>query len=467
MNRIVLHRIMGAVNKMHRYDIIIIGAGPAGLFASYYLLQNSNARILLVEKGPESQSRLCIHNCDDCTIRDRCSILCGIGGAGLFSDGKLVLDLNAGGLLDSVAKVEEGKKKAMISYIENTLRGFDGKSEEGPILSNKDALTWSGRFAEVGLNIKHYGVTHIGTQNLSNIITNFVSELRRYPNFDLRSNTQVINVFFDGEKNIVTTSDGNFFNADYIVFSVGKTGSSWMREIFERNNIEYRKTQTYLGIRLETRNEYLKELFTYSFDPKIWCFCDGHKIKTHCFCRHGSIICTNYMGFPIAGGHTKITNNNMPLENTSGLSSFNILASVDNSSEDILGVLSRFKLINSKGIVSQKLGTFLTKNDSKESSIRENLNLLSEIGDHIASFIIRLDKIIPGICSPDNTVYAPALEWFMDLVCVKPNMETTVKGWYAIGDGAGLSQGIIHSAATGLIAAEDLCLRLNDKHVAT
>lgn len=446
---------------MGNFDVIIIGAGPAGLFTAHYLLNHSNAHVLLLEKGYDTNSRGCIQNCSNCIVHDKCSVLCGVGGAGLFSDGKLVLDLNAGGHLDSVSTISNREKQALSAQIEKTLRKYDGKSEDGPSFNQEKSLDFIQRFNSCGFDIKYYGVTHIGTDNLKRIIFNFIADLKRHSNFHLLTGTQVINIERTGKKTIVLTNKGESFSTDFLVFAVGKTGSSWMQDLFDRYQIEHQQTQTYIGIRLETKQEYLQELFTYSFDPKIWTHINGHKVKTHCFCRHGDIICTNYLGVPIVGGHTKATNRNMPLEQVSERSSFNILVSINNSTDEIKRVLDRFGEKKRTGLSKQTLGEFMGECSSSSDSFRGILNDLGRSGDCIAVFISALNQVVPGVSSPQNTVYAPALEWFMDSVQVDQNMETSQNRWYAIGDGAGLSQGIMHSAATGVIAAKDICSRLN------
>ncbi len=460
---------------MINYDVAIIGAGPAGLFAAYHILEHCGAAtVVLVEKGKAVQDRKCCESCQTCAERDRCSILCGVGGGGLFSDGKLILDLHSGGKLDAITNLSEEKRESLKSEIVDTLKRHDGVSELSASISAERQEVWRKRCGVEGLQIKHYDVLHMGSENLYHITTNFANEICGNPYVSLKLNSEVVRVE-DGPsgQTILYTKDGNAFSAANVIFAVGKTGSDWLNKLFKENGIQLQKGTTYLGVRVEAAHEAMQELFEYSFDPKIWTYYGSRKAKTHCFCRHGNIVCTNYMGFPMVGGHTRYTKENcVPSDNQSSRGNFNILVSTERSYRDMLCILEQFRQINSDGVVVQYLLEFLSLEKagarrkvaaiprSKSGNIRRILDGFESTGKIISDFILRLSKIIPGILSDDSLIYAPALEWFMNCVEVDSNMETSHKGWFAVGDGAGLSQGIVHSAATSIIAAEEICRRI-------
>lgn len=461
--------------NMENYNVAIIGAGPAGLFAANYILKHSeNITVALIDKGKSADDRKCCKDCCICPEKNHCNILCGVGGSGLFSDGKLVLDLHSGGNLDAITTLSDEKRHILRDSIVSTLREHDGKSEPGPVFSDSKQKFWQQKFEEQELHIKHYDVLHMGTENLHHITSAFASEVYCDARVTLKLNCEITNVE-NGQNgaSVIRTKEGELFSADYVVFAVGKTGSDWLKQVFTNNEIKFDKTDTYIGIRLEVPQDSLKELFDYSFDPKIWRYSHGRKIKTHCFCRRGDIICTNYMGFPVVGGHTRYTaDNNVPAADQSHKGNFNILASTHATENEIICVLRKFREINPGGIVVQSLFNYLNPKakgimlprvqhaNEKEGDIRGIWDSLDYTGTAIADFIKRLSDVIPGILSHDSLVYGPALEWFMDSVEVDTNMETSHRGWFAVGDGAGLSQGIVHSAATSIIAAEEICRRL-------
>lgn len=462
---------------MKYYNVVIIGAGPAGIFAAHHILENSKkGSVLLVEKGMEPQKRECCGECQKCAFTDRCNILCGVGGSGLFSDGKLILDLHSGGKLDAISMLTEPEKTKLSENIVKTLKTYDGVSMPGPDLSPDKQREWKQIFHQKGLEIKHYNVLHMGTENLQRITSNLVNHLMENPRFTLKTSCEISDVdeCEDG-KSILSTKTGEEILADEVVFSVGKTGSEWIKGLFKRVDIEYTKTSAYIGVRLEASYEDLKKLLEYSFDPKIWKFSGERKVKTHCFCRHGDIICSNYMGFPVIGGHTRYTEkNDVSFNQLSPKSNFNILVSIDTDKRKLLQMLEKFRELNANGGVVQHLSDFLYGGKEKRNSddscinrcewgdIRKILDDIEGTGSIIADFIMQLKDIVPGVASGSNLVYAPVLEWFMDSVKVDHNMETAHRGWFAVGDGAGLSQGIVHAAATGVIAANEICSRIGD-----
>lgn len=464
-------------NDMKYYDVIIIGAGPAGIFTAQYILKNTKqAKVLLVDKGNYAEQRKCIGDCSICDRKDSCNVLCGVGGSGLFSDGKLVLDLHAGGRLDAISNLTEDEKKKLTRYIVETLKGYDGVSKMGPSISTAEDEKWQKLLKKEGLTIRHYDVLHMGTNNLQHITMNFIEDLKKNSRFTLKTNSEIVKVDDapNGES-ILCEKNGEKFITSNAVFAIGKTGSDWLKQIFTKNSIHFLKTKTYVGIRLETSHDLIQKLFQYSFDPKIWAFYGNQKVKTHCFCRHGEVICSNYMGYPVIGGHTRYTENNIvQKENISPKSNFNVLVSTDVSKEEILKVLEKMKELNPDGGLVQRLSDFLyAKNERKNKTLKREdryvygdvrglLDEIDNIGEKISDFIMRLGKIVPGVTCEKNLVYAPALEWFMDSVEVDEHMETAHKSWFAVGDGAGLSQGIVHAAATGIIAAHEICLRMEE-----
>lgn len=460
---------------MINYDVAIIGAGPAGLFAAHYILEHSKAlSIALIEKGNAVQKRKCNKDCHVCTEKERCNILCGIGGSGLFSDGKLILDLHSGGKLDTITNLSEEKREYLKTEIVRILKEHDGKSELSPHISVDQQKLWKKRFNAEKLHIKHYDVLHMGTENLYHITKKFANKICENSRVSLKLNCEVVQLKnISNNRTILFTNNGEIFSAQNVIFAVGKTGSSWLDDLFRENGIGIVKEKSYIGIRVETDQTSIKKLFEYSFDPKIWAYYGSRKVKTHCFCRHGTIICTNYMGFSIVGGHTRFTENNHVCQSSRG--NFNILVSTERSSKDILHVLEQFRQANPDGIVVQGLLEFMDSengraigndkviyNRSRTGNIRKILDDFDSTGTIISDFILRISKIVPGILSDNSLIYAPAIEWFMNSVEVNSNMETSHKGWFAVGDGAGLSQGIVHAAATSMIAAEEICRRIKE-----
>lgn len=460
------------------YDAIIIGSGPAGLFTAHELSKSGDLSVLVVDRGAPPCSRSCPisdYSKDKCSCKI-CGRVQGGGGAGLFSDGKLVLDLQSGGhLRDYVLPYPE---QELLSTIEETLFSFDGKSFDlRPTEINSSE--WRKRFQSQDLKLKTYPVRHFGSYNLQMIMTGFIQELSSKIHFSFNSDVREIWLGSDNRKYLEVEIDEQqiTISTDNLILAVGKFGAKWLHSTLARLGIAFEENRTYLGVRLEVPHASIQDLLTLSLDPKIYhIFDDGTKIKTHCFCRHGQVIAVNYEGFSQVGGHTPFTENNSGspvLPN----SNFAVLLGDAEGLRYSKDTLTKwFEFISSQTnnkILVQRIGDLINKRSTKTESIEHNA-VKPSLAHHVAPgnlldfdiplnfinkflwFMQQLNNVVPGLLNPDNLIFAPALEWCMDRVPVDVNMQTKLPGVYAIGDGAGLSQGIVHAAATGILAGKHI-----------
>jgi len=460
--------------------ICIIGAGPSGLFCAHKILSefnkknfNRDFRIIIIEKGEKPSARLCPGTTDGvCRNCGCCSILSGGGGAGLFSDGKIIQDLNVGGHSDAVFSLSAKEKKEYISYITQTLVGYDGVSKYKEKPSKEIQRSYNNQFAAVGLNAKYYSVLHMGSANLAHILEGFIGDLTKSTSINIKYGKTVTQILQVEDKYYLYSNENLICAADYVVTAVGKNGASWLKNTLLPLGVEFSKTGYYFGLRIEVPQKYLTPLAKLSFDPKIYReLGDGRKIKMHCFCRKGNVIMTNYEGCVVAGGHSPFTENNLPFDSEE-YGNFNVLLSYPKT-YDYNEMLERFKSTASHTLLVQTLEDFKNnktpepKNNSAYARIKHMQfgNIRAAVNDEFFSqeflaFIYSIDQIFPGLGNGDNLLYGPAFEWCMDTVCVSKYMETSLPNLFAIGDGAGLSQGIMYSASTGIIAAKCIIERL-------
>lgn len=460
--------------------ICIIGAGPSGLFCAHKILKDfhekgieKNFQIVIIEQGKKASSRFCPGKedgvCKNCT---HCSVLAGGGGAGLFSDGKIIQDLNVGGHNNTVFSLSPQIKEDYISYITSTLLQYDGVSKYKKKPDEYVQKEYSEKFFNANLKAKYYSVLHMGSANLAHILDGFIGEMAQSDKIHIKYQTPVSHISISQNKYQIYSDDRQLCAADYVVMAVGKSGAFWLKETLSPFGVNFKETGYYFGLRVEVPQEYLKPLAELSFDPKIYReLGDGRKIKMHCFCRKGKVMMTNYSNCVVAGGHTPYTENN-ELFCEENFGNFNVLLSYPKAHNHET-LFERFRSVTSNMLLVQTLGDFKEnrephlQNSQAYNRVKESqvANIRAVIEDELFSkelldFLYSLDSIFPGLADNNNLLYGPAFEWCMDTVEVSKHMETQLPNVFAIGDGAGLSQGIMYSAATGIIAAECIIERM-------
>jgi len=460
--------------------ICIIGAGPSGLFCADKLLKSLDNtalhdffRIVVIEKGAEPSNRFCPGYDDGiCRKCGNCSILSGGGGAGLFSDGKIIQDLGVGGHNGAVFSLANSKKDEYISYVTKTLLKYDGVSKYCEKPSEAVQRDYCEKLSAVNLQVKYYSVLHMGTANLIHILNGFLGDLAQHVQITIKYQTEVTNICISNENYLVYSDSELICKADYLVMGVGKSGASWLNKTLQPLGVAFEETGFYFGLRIEMPQRFLHPLAELSFDPKIYRELEeGRKIKMHCFCRKGKVITTNYEGYTVVGGHSPYTENNV-MFGAEEFGNFNVLLSYPKS-HDYKSIFEQFKMQSPNKLLVQSLGDF---KQNRISDPRINpaysrvtsyqvANIRKTIDDEFFAeefldFITSLSSIFPDVDNDDNLLYGPAFEWCMDTAKVSEHMETSLQNLFAIGDGAGLSQGIMYSAVTGMMAAEQIVERM-------
>jgi len=466
------------------YDVIIVGAGPAGLFAAYKLKEEApDASILLLDQGEEEGKRECpALEGMPCTHCNFCHITGGFGGAGLFSDGKLCLDLNVGGHEDALG-IDSISGEKLVEEVEKVLEDFDGESEK-KIPDGLSCSILGAKALKLGLRLNCYPVRHFASGRLFSILKRLREE--GLNGIDLQVKTKLQAVTFDPSSyfeirarvQVYTGEIGTYFTHK-LVLAVGKVGSRWVANMLSQLGAQVTPNQCYIGYRIETKHEFLAPLFELAYNPKFERkLHDGIKIKTHCFCRNGRVLITLYDGYPLAGGDTP-----RPEEGINA--NFAVLVQEPHPGAipwtQIEAYLRHVRKIGEGNLLVQRFVDFrknlatsteaLKKNPivpsalhvSKSFNLRK-LNTPYNFDVKLIDFLSRLNALFPGIDSDDTLLYAPAIEWWMPKVKIKPGtMETSLQGIYAVGDGAGLSQGIVFAAATGLLSALSIAESLRKK----
>ena len=484
---------------MKKYDAIIIGGGPAGIFSAYEL-SDLDKNILMLDKGKASYKR-------------GLSGLEGFGGAGLFSDVKLCMRHDVGTSLDELFYDENIKKyREENEYKESVLNDiyltieekssfhtknnilkqkiysdgikelFERFIEVKKIFSEfseiaglkKDFENLYGNYDESSKEIEkileeelligsdYYPVIHIGTDQGKTIAREFEKYLE--DRIDIQYETEVKKI--EKKSNFRVKTVENEFSGDIVILAPGKMGNKWSSIQARRLGCETYKTNPWLGVRVECKKNDKSPLSTYSDDPKIKD--EGHwpdekwKIKLHCFAEGGEVISYPWKKHLLVGGRANSSRSN---NNTN----FDVLYTdlktksdcIENEIKDSIKVqklgdyLENRKTIR-EGCVKPTLKEFETGN------VRESLNKINKnFSKQLPVFLKKIDKLYPGVYKKDTLIYFPVVEGGSEKIKTGKNMETTeMKNFYVIGDGGGNTQGIISAAVSGMIAGKDIKYKL-------
>ena len=461
------------------YDVIIIGAGPAGLFAAYELLEhNNNLRIAMLDRGIKADKRICPMNINrtKCLNCKPCAILSGYGGAGTFSDGKLNFVPKLG-KSDLFKYMGQDEAYSLIDDTETIFNKFGMDSEIYP--TNMDeALKIKEKVAKIGANLLLIKQKHLGSDKLPNYISNFTKYLEKL-GMDTYIKTDVIDIVKEKDfYNVVYKKSKKEYSIQgkYVIVAPGRTGAKWMQDLADKYNIPYISQSIEIGVRVEVRKELLEDITKVIYDPTIFIKTDTYNDEIRTFCTNpgGFVSKENYEGYICVNGHSlkdiKSNNSNFAFISKVNLSepttntrlygeSIARIANVLGDGKPIIQTLKDLKQgrrsdwhrIN-KGFIEPTLKDCVAGDLSLVLPHRIVLNILEGLE--------KLDKIIPGVNNDETLLYGPEIKFFSNEVLTDNKMKIDNENIYFIGDGAGKAGNIVTAAATGLIAARDILNRI-------
>lgn len=461
---------------MRKFDVVIVGAGPAGLFSAYELItKKSNLKILLVDQGRLAESRVCPMNKKgtNCMNCNPCQILSGFGGAGTFSDGKLNF-IPKLGKSDLFKYMSEEEAYKIIDDTEVIFTKFGMDSEVFP--SNMDkAQDIKKKVALVGARLLLIKQKHLGSDRLPEYIINFTNFLREN-NVELYDNCKVLDVkSVDKNKHVVTIKmhdKEEKVEAKTVVVAPGRTGAKWVQELADKYHISYLSQSIEIGVRVEVRKEILEELCNIIYDPTIFIKTPtyGDEIRTFCTNPGGFVAKENYYGFICVNGHSlkNIKSNN---SNFAFISKVHLTEPTTNTrlyGESIARIAN--VLGDGKPII-QSLKDLKSGRRSEWHRINKDfitptlkdcvagdlaLVLPHRIITNIIEGLDKLNEIIPGVSNGETLLYGPEIKFFSNEITTNNKFKLDDYDVYFIGDGAGKAGNIVTAAATGLIAARDI-----------
>ncbi len=465
------------------YDVIIVGAGPAGLFAAYELVEKRNdLKVLLIDQGKFAENRVCSMNkygtkCLNC---NPCQILSGYGGAGTFSDGKLnyVPKLGKSDLYKYMSSDEADK---LLIDTESIFNKFDMDSDVYPT-NMESALKIKKEVAKTGAKLLIIKQKHLGSDKLPGYITKFTNYLKD-KGVSLLESTEVVDIVSSEKETVVKCKKNKKsleYKAKYVVVAPGRTGAKWIQELADKYNIPYLSQSIEIGVRVEVRRELLEDLCSVIYDPSIFIKTKtyGDEIRTFCTNPGGFVTKENYYGYICVNGHAlkNIKSNN---SNFAFISKVNLTEPVTNTREygesiarianvlgdskpiiQTLGDLKKFRRTRSSRLEKQFLTPTLKDCVPGDLALVMPHRIITNIIDGLEA----LDKIIPGVNNDETLLYGPEIKFFSNEIETDNHFKAKNMNMYFIGDGSGKAGNIVIAAATGLVASRDILDKIkNDK----
>ena len=463
-----------------KYDVVIVGAGPAGLFCAYELIEkNPKLKILMLDKGKFVENRVCPMNklkteCKNC---NPCNILSGYGGAGTFSDGKLNF-IPKLGKSDLFKYMSEDEAYKLVDETEEIFNKFKMDAEVFP--SNMDeAKIIRDKCTKLGMRLLLIKQKHLGSDHLPGYIDGFAKYLKE-KGVEIKESCDVTDVESKSEdKHIVTYKKGKEeekIETKNVVIAPGRTGAKWVQELADKYNIEYLSKSIEIGVRVEVRKEIMKDITDVIYDPTIFIKTKTYadEIRTFCTNPGGFVAKENYYGYICVNGHSlkDIKSNN---SNFAFISKVNLTEPVTNTRQYGESIARIANVLGDSKPIIQTLRDLKDGRRSKWSRI-DKMFITPTLKDAVAGDLAlvlphriilniiegleQLDKIIPGVNNDETLLYGPEIKFFSNEITTNNDFKIDGYNMYFIGDGAGKAGNIVIAAATGLVSARDILKRV-------
>ncbi len=463
--------------EMEKYDLIIVGAGPAGIFTAVELLRHgSKKKMLLVEKGKPVEKRHCpkaeVGHCVNC--RPTCAITTGFSGAGAFSDGKLSLSYEVGGDLPTL--IGEEFAQELIDYTDKIYLEFGADPHVEGIYTGEEIKEIRKNAIHAGLKLVDCPIRHLGTEKAQQLylaIQNYLAD----NGVEMLFNTECENIILENEEcKGVLLKDGDQVRpvyADTVVIGTGRRGADWLEKICAEHHIAHKPGTVDIGVRVECRNEVMEKVNKVLYESKLIGYPKPWKNKVRTFCQNpgGFVAQENYDNdLAVVNGHSfkekKSENTNLAI-----LVSHNFTEPFNQPIAYAQKVGELTNMLGAGHIMVQRYGDILDGKRTWQKELAQS-NVKPTLKDAVAGditaampyramtniieFIKMLDMVVPGFAANETLLYSPELKFYSNKVKMDENLDTNIKGLHCLGDSSGWTRGLMMASVMGVLMGRKL-----------
>jgi hypothetical protein len=458
-----------------KYDVIIVGAGPAGIFSALELTEKNNLSILMLDRGPDINQRKCPASRGlECVHCEPCLLLSGWGGAGAFSDGKLTLSTEVGGWLNQyVSSKELGE---LVNYVDEIYLKF-GATEHvyGTDVEKIEEIERKASLA--GLKLIRQKIRHMGTERCAQTLRKMRQELNSKVEFKPKTDVKGL-IVKNGAVEGVETVNGEKYFGKYVIVAPGRSGAEWLQSEAQALGLKTLNNPIDVGLRVEVLASVMEELTSILYEPKLIYYSKSFddQLRTFCVAPYGEVITESYNGVLTVNGESYAERKT---ENTN----FAILVSTSFTEpfkEPIAygKYLARLSNLLSGGVMIQRLGDLESGRRSTHERIARSVvsPTLKNATPGDLSFVLpyryladiremlhALDKIAPGIHSRDTLLYGIEVKFYSSRLQLSNCLETKIHNLFTNGDGGGVTRGLVQASASGVIVAREIIKREKPK----
>ncbi len=454
-----------------KYDVIIVGAGPAGIFSALELTEKTNLSVLVLDRGLEIDKRKCPSSRGlECKHCEPCSILSGWGGAGAYSDGKLTLSNEVGGWLNQY--ISEKELSSLVKYVDEIYIKF-GASKEVFGVDNDDVDAIEREAAAAGLRLIRQQVRHMGTEKCAETLRLMRKELGTRITFMPKTDVKALIIENHTLKG-VETANGERYEGKYIIVAPGRGGAEWLQTEAQIRGLKTINNPVDVGVRVEVSATAMERLTKVLYEPKLVYYSKqfDDMVRTFCVSPYGEVTTESYDGVLTVNGGSHA-------ERKTDNTNFAVLVSTSFTEpfkEPIAygKYIARLSNLLSGGVMVQRLGDLVSGRRSTPERLSRSVVTPSlknaTPGDlsfvlpyrylvDIREMLQALDKIAPGVHSRDTLLYGVEVKFYSSHLQLTNSLETKIPNLFTIGDGAGVTRGLIQASISGVIVAREIVKR--------